>query len=166
MRRAVIMGVAGSGKSAVGQALMARLGLRYIDGDDLHPPANIAKMSAGEPLSDADRSPWLADVGRTLAASPESTAIGCSALKRAYRDIIRSTAAGPVFFLHLAAAKAVIAERMAARAGHFMPLSLLDSQFEALEPLHPTELGAVVDINQPLTAVVEATARLLQEETG
>lgn len=150
----VIMGVSGSGKSSVGEALSAAIGAPYIDGDDLHPAENIAKMSAGTPLTDADRWPWLDRVGNTLAAHDGTVIIGCSALKRIYRDRIREAAAGPVTFLHLAGPKALIAERMKHRSGHFMPGSLLDSQYQALEPPGADEQAVTVSIDQPLTAIV------------
>ena len=148
----VVMGVSGCGKSTVGAAFAAAIGGRFIDGDDLHPPENVAKMSAGVPLTDADRWPWLTLVGATLTGD---VVVGCSALKRAYRDRIRAVA-GPVRFLHLAGSKAVIAARMAARPGHFMPLGLLDSQFAALEPPGPDEDAVTVDIDQSLEAIVAA----------
>ncbi|MEL6678295.1 MAG: gluconokinase [Pseudomonadota bacterium] len=146
------MGVAGCGKSAVGAALEAATGVPYLDGDDLHPPENIAKMSAGEPLTDADRWPWLALVGQALHHSPR--AVGCSALKRIYRDRIREHAGGPVTFVHLSGSREVIEARMGAREGHFMPVALLDSQFAALEPPGPGEDALTVEIDQPLDAVV------------
>jgi gluconokinase len=146
----VVMGVSGCGKSTVGAAFAAAIGGQFVDGDDLHPPENVAKMSAGVPLTDADRWPWLDRVGAALTGN---VVIGCSALKRAYRDRIRAVA-GPVRFLHLAGSRGVIAARMAARPGHFMPLGLLDSQFAALEPLAPDEDGVAVDIDQSLDAIV------------
>ena len=148
------MGVAGCGKSSVGVALAAALGLPYRDGDDLHPAENVAKMAAGVPLTDADRAPWLADVGAAL-AHDAPLIIGCSALKRRYRDQIRATAGGAVTFVHLAGSRAVIEARMAARQNHFMPVSLLDSQFAALEPPLPDEPSLTVDIDQPLDRVVD-----------
>ena len=148
----VVMGVSGCGKSTVGAAFAAAIGGRFIDGDDLHRPENVAKMSTGVPLTDADRWPWLTLVGATLTGD---VVVGCSALKRAYRDRIRAVA-GPVRFLHLAGSKAVIAARMAARPGHFMPLGLLDSQFAALEPPGPDEDAVTVDIDQSLDAIVAA----------
>ncbi|EBA03347.1 gluconate kinase IdnK [Rhodobacteraceae bacterium HTCC2150] len=153
MLRAIIMGVAGCGKTSVGLALAPQLGAIYRDGDDLHPPENIAKMSAGDPLNDADRAPWLDLVGHELASSETPIIIGCSALKRAYRDRIRAIA-GDVVFIHLSGARLVIENRMAARSGHFMPVALLDSQFAALEQLSADELGIVIDIDQPLADVV------------
>lgn len=161
MARAVIMGVAGSGKSSVGLALAARVGAIYLDGDDLHPPSNVAKMSAGVPLTDADRSPWLIRIGETLHAARGPILIGCSALKRPYRDLIRQGAGGPVVFVHLVGSRSLIKARMSARQGHFMPTSLLDSQFADLQPLNADEAGFDTDIGQPLPSVIaEAEAKL------
>ena len=147
--RVVLMGVAGCGKSTVGAALSVRLGVPYRDGDDLHSAANIAKMRRGEPLTDADRAPWLRAVGAAL-HDGAPLIIGCSALKRQYRDLIRAEAGGPVTFVHLAGSRAVIAARMAARTGHFMPPALLDSQFAALEPPGADENAVTVSIDQPV----------------
>jgi gluconokinase len=158
-RRVVIMGVSGCGKSSVGAGLAARLGLNYRDGDDLHPPENVAKMRAGMPLPDADRWPWLDRVGQVLLAEAP-VIVGCSALKRAYRDRIRTAAGGPVTFVHLAGSQEVIAARMALRQGHYMPLSLLDSQFAALEPPAAAE-AITVSIDQPLEAIVADVLRQL-----
>ena len=152
--RLVLMGVAGCGKSSVGAALSARIGLPYRDGDDLHPVANVAKMSRGEPLTDDDRWPWLALVGQALAAGP--LIIGCSALKRRYRQAITATAGHPVTYIHLSGSRTVIEARMQARKGHFMPTSLLDSQFAALEPPGADENAVTVDIDHPLAAIVDA----------
>jgi gluconokinase len=154
-RRIVLMGVAGSGKSAVGAALAARLGATYVDGDDLHPRQNIEKMSRGEPLTDEDRWPWLTQVGRKLAEPEGILIVGCSALKRRYRDLIREEARGPATFVHLSGSKELIAARMGARTGHFMPASLLDSQFAALEPPGDDEDAITVDIDRPLAEIVE-----------
>ena len=150
--RVVIMGVSGCGKSSVGEGLSARLGVPYRDGDDLHPPANVEKMRAGVPLTDDDRWPWLDGVARVL-ATEASVIVGCSALRRAYRDRIRAGASGPVTFVHLAGSRDVIASRMAEREGHYMPLSLLDSQFATLEAPGPDE-ALTVDIDQPLDALI------------
>ena len=158
-RRVVIMGVSGCGKSSVGAGLAARLGLNYRDGDDLHPPENVAKMRAGMPLTDADRWPWLDRVGQVLLADAP-VIVGCSALKRVYRDRIRTAAGGPVTFVHLAGSQEVIAARMALRQGHYMPLSLLDSQFAALEP-PAAEEAITVSIDQPLEALVADILRQL-----
>ncbi len=162
--RFVLMGVSGCGKTTVGQALMQRCALTFFDGDDLHPSSNIEKMSRGEPLNDADRAPWLTEVGRKLARQEGDAAIGCSALKRAYRDIIRGEA-GQVHFIHLHAPKLVLAKRVAERSGHFMPPSLLDSQFATLETLADDELGCVVNIDQSFEDVVkDATAYFRRQQ--
>lgn len=162
-RRIVLMGVAGSGKSVVGTALANHIGSVYIDGDDLHPAANIAKMSRGEPLTDEDRWPWLGLVGQKLAGSAGNTVIiGCSALKRRYRDHIRAEAGGPVTFVHLTGDKALIASRMSARSGHFMPMTLIDSQFAALEPPDADEGAITVDIDNSLERIVEMIAEELE----
>ncbi|MGB8814167.1 MAG: gluconokinase [Paracoccaceae bacterium] len=149
----MLMGVAGCGKSSVGAALAPALGAVYRDGDDLHPAANIAKMRRGEALSDTDRWPWLRLVGQALAAGAPMI-IGCSALRRVYRDLIVDEAGGPVLFVHLAGARPVIEARMRARQGHFMPPALLDSQFATLEPPGADEFAVTVDIDQPFEAVI------------
>ena len=148
------MGVAGCGKSSVGEALSVRLGIPYRDGDDLHTPEAVEKMRVGIPLTDEDRWPWLDRVAGVL-ASEAPIMVGCSALKRAYRDRIRAGAGGLVQFVHLSGTRELIASRMAARTGHYMPTSLLDSQFAALEAPGPLE-ALTVDIDQPLAAIVDA----------
>ena len=149
------MGVAGCGKSAVGAALAGRIGANYLDGDDLHPPENIEKMSRGEPLTDEDRWPWLTLVGRTLAQPRGTLIIGCSALKRSYRDVLRA-AAPTTLFVHLAGDQDVVRRRVAGRPGHFMPASLVATQFATLEPLDPDESGIEIDLDQPVDRIVEA----------
>ena len=161
--RMVLMGVAGSGKSSVGEALARRTGALYSDGDDLHPRENIEKMSRGEALTDTDRWPWLTRVGERLAGATKPLIVGCSALKRIYRDHIRQEAGGPVVFVHLSGSRAVIAARMGTRTGHFMPTTLLDSQFAALEPPGPDENAVTIDIDQPLDAVVDAILAALRD---
>lgn len=151
----VVMGVSGSGKSTIGAALAQRLGVPFVDADDLHPPANIAKMSAGQALDDDDRRPWLDTIGEWLAAHPGGGVVSCSALKRTYRDQLRHHVAD-VEFLHLEGSREVIARRQASRPGHFMPASLLESQFATLEPLQPDERGIAVDVDQSVDAVVQA----------
>lgn len=160
--RLVLMGVAGCGKSSVGAALSAAIGVCYRDGDDLHPAANVAKMSRGEPLDDDDRRPWLIAVADRL-RTEAPLLVGCSALKRRYRDLIRAGAGGPVIFVHLAGSRAVIAERMGTRTGHFMPPSLLESQFAALEPPGADEGTVTVDVDAPLAAIVERIIRCMEE---
>lgn len=155
--RLIIMGVAGCGKSSVGAALGASLDVSYLDGDDLQPAANVAKMRAGAPLNDDDRWPWLDLVAQKLAMQAPLI-IGCSALRRAYRDRLRAGAGAPVRFVHLTASRAVIAARMAAREGHYMPLSLLDSQFAALEAPGPDE-AMTISVDQPLPAIIAEILR-------
>ncbi|WP_458107603.1 gluconokinase, GntK/IdnK-type [Arthrobacter sp. R3-55] len=156
----VVMGVAGCGKSTVGAALAERLGAGFLDGDSLHPQANIDKMASGTPLNDDDRAPWLAEIGRRFPASNSALVIACSALKRSYRDIIRS-ADPSVVFVHLHGTHELLNARMTARPGHFMPASLLDSQLATLEPLEDDEAGIVVDIAQSVEEIVkEALAGL------
>ena len=151
----VVMGVSGSGKSTVGAALAQRLRVPYVDADTLHPPANIAKMAAGEPLDDDDRYPWLETVGDWLADHRDGGVASCSALKRKYRDRLRAHCAR-VEFLHLAGSPDLISSRVAARAGHFMPAALLRSQFDTLEPLGADETGVTVDVGQDVDAIVAA----------
>lgn len=128
--RWVIAGVSGCGKTTVGRALAAKLGVPFLDADDFHPPANVAKMRAGTPLDDADRAPWLEVLGSEL-AKHESVVLACSALKRAYRDRLRQLA-GPVAFVVLEVPREVLESRMRGR-DHFMPPELLDSQLADLE---------------------------------
>lgn len=155
IQRMVLMGVSGCGKSTIGRALSNRTGVRYLDGDDLHPAANIAKMERGEPLSDDDRWPWLRLVGAALGDAP--VIVGCSALRRAYRDLLRAEA-GPILFVHLTGTPEVIARRMSGRTGHFMPGALLASQFAALEPPSSDEDAITVNIDQPVQDIVRLIA--------
>jgi carbohydrate kinase (thermoresistant glucokinase family) len=163
MRCYVFMGVSGCGKTSVGQAVSDRCGMQFVDGDDLHPRSNIDKMASGTPLTDEDRAPWLEVIGHTLATTPGPVAIGCSALKRRYRDTIRGGAAEPVVFVHLDAAEPVLAARVNDRNGHFMPPALLRSQFEALEHLGEDELGTRIDIAQPFAQVVDGAETYIRE---
>ncbi len=153
-RRIVVMGVSACGKSTVGLALADALGYGFQDGDDLHPAANKEKMSAGVALTDDDRWPWLADVGAAL-ADADALVIACSALKRGYRDAIRGQAPD-AFFVHLHGSDAVLFERATGREGHFMPPSLLASQLATLEPLGDDEAGVVLDVAEPVGALVDA----------
>jgi gluconokinase len=148
------MGVSGAGKSVVGAALARRLNVPFAEGDELHPLANIAKMRTGLALDDHDRGPWLERVGAWLADHPSGGVMSCSALKRKYRDQLRSHAPA-VGFLLLDGSREVIERRQANRPGHFMPAALLASQFEALEPLEPDERGVVIDVDQSVEAIVE-----------
>lgn len=163
MQHYVAMGVSGCGKSSVGTAVADALGGQFIDGDDLHPPQNIAKMAQGHPLNDTDRAPWLEQIGQTLCMQQDVTVIACSALKRSYRDIIRRASGKQVTFLHLSGTRQVIANRMAARSNHFMPPALLDSQFAALQPPSWDEGAITVDIDQPFDVVV---AQILAQING
>ncbi|TFB96692.1 gluconokinase [Cryobacterium sp. MDB1-18-2] len=154
------MGVSGVGKSTVGAALADRLGLPFVDADDLHPAANKNLMSQGIPLTDEDRWPWLALVGAALAQAPAGMVIACSALKRAYRDLIRSTCPDTRFVL-LDADRDLVASRLKARAGHFMPPTLLDSQLAILEPLASDEPGCTVPAALARIEVVDRAASTL-----
>jgi gluconokinase len=159
--RIVVMGVSGCGKSTVGAALGDALDIAFIDGDQLHPVANIAKMSRGEPLTDDDRWPWLAAVGATL-AGPDGGVVACSALKRAYRDLIRRTSGGPVRFLLLDGTPEEMTRRLGKRPGHFMPASLVASQFATLEPPAPEETDIlVVDATAPIADLIAAAQAFL-----
>ena len=155
---AVVMGVSGSGKTTVARAVADRQGWRFAEGDDFHPPANVAKMAAGHPLDDGDRDPWLAALADWIGArerAGESSVLTCSALKRAYRDRLRAGHPS-VLFLHVDVPVEVLRERLARRRGHYMPASLLDSQLATLEPLAPDEPGARVDGTGDPDQVVDA----------
>ena len=151
----VVMGVSGSGKSTVGAALAQRLRVPFADADDFHPPANVAKMSSGEPLDDDDRYPWLEAIGEWLAAHPGGGVMSCSALKRKYRDQLREHC-GEIEFVHLYGSTEVIGKRQASRPGHSMPPSLLASQFKTLEPLEPDERGVTIDVDQNIDGIVDS----------
>lgn len=153
----VVMGVSACGKSDIGTRLAQALGAPFIEGDRFHPPENVAKMSAGIPLDDEDRRGWLqalrAEMERAWTTDPV-VVLSCSALKRAYRDVLRGDG-GDVRFVHLHGDRDLIAQRMAARSGHFMPVSLLDSQLRTLEPLQPDERGVTLDVREPPQRLVE-----------
>lgn len=155
-RHLVFMGVSGSGKSTAGLAVHDRLGWEFAEGDDFHPQANIDKMAAGRPLSDEDRIPWLQSLAdwtreRDLAGRP--TLVSCSALRRSYRDILR-TGGEHTFFVHLVGDKGLLLERMSTRE-HVMPPTLLDSQLDTLEPLAPDEAGMEADATLPSDRIAE-----------
>ncbi|WP_435738934.1 gluconokinase [Cellulosimicrobium sp. PMB13] len=151
------MGVAGSGKTTVATLLTERLGITYAEADEFHPQANIDKMRAGTPLTDEDRWPWLEAIRDWLSAEADagrSGVVTCSALKRTYRDLLR-TARGQVCFVHLDGSPELLAERMQHRSGHFMPTSLLPSQLATLEPLTDDERGFRLDIATPPEQLVD-----------
>ncbi|PDS40648.1 gluconokinase [Rhizobium anhuiense] len=156
----IIMGVSGCGKSSVGERLAEALHLAFVEGDALHPAANVEKMSKGIPLTDEDRMPWLDLIGEDMQASldkSEGIIVSCSALKRVYRDRLRAAVGGNLFFVYLEGSKALLTKRMGERKGHFMPVSLLESQLATLEV--PTgEPGVVtVDIDDTVDGIA-ATA--------
>jgi gluconokinase len=157
----IVMGVAGSGKSTVGAALAERLGCEFRDADGFHPPGNIAKMRSGTPLTDEDRWPWLRSIRAHMEAEHaggRGGVVACSALKRAYRDVLGEGEPW-VRFVHLDGSRELVAERMRSRTGHFMPIELLDSQFAALEA--PAD-AVVLDISLPPEALVEEALRRLR----
>ena len=162
--RIVVMGPSGCGKSTVGSALADALGARFIDGDDLHPAANVAKMSAGIPLDDEDRVPWLRTVGATLQGE-ERIVLACSALRRAYRDAIRAEAPD-AFFAELVVDRELLTARLTARADHFMPASLLDSQLQTLESLGEDETGirvqASLGVDQEIRLIGDAVRAIAE----
>ena len=162
----VVMGVSGSGKTTVGKLLAERLGWQYQEGDALHPPENVAKMRGGTPLTDADRIPWLNRIAGRIdewRSRGEAGVVTCSALKRTYRDIIIGKRPD-VGLVHLDGSRELIARRMAARKGHFMPAALLDTQFATLEKPSPEERPITVDIGGTPAEIVEEIVRRLQPE--
>ena len=147
----VLMGVSASGKSTVMAALATRLGWPTLEGDSVHPPGNVAKMAAGIPLTDDDRGPWLQAISAWIGArerARQSSIVACSALRRPYRELLRRGHPS-VWFVSLDVPREVLESRMAPRAGHFMPPSLLDSQLEALEPLDASEPGTTLEAVDP-----------------
>ncbi|WP_245463607.1 MULTISPECIES: gluconokinase [unclassified Mesorhizobium] len=155
----VVMGVSGCGKTRIGVEIAERLGLAFIEGDTLHPPGNVDKMSAGIPLADDDRWPWLDLVGATLRQANEEgrgLVVSCSALKESYRDRLRHAVGGSAVFIFLEGSRALLQARLAERSGHFFPPALLDSQFAALENPDGEKLVVTVDINAPVDNIVDA----------
>ena len=165
-RAVLVMGVSGCGKSTVGAGLAARLGAPFLEGDDFHPEANRRKMAAGVPLDDADRWPWLAEVGAALGTAAQESGIAvaaCSALKRAYRTALAEAAGVPLTVVHVHADPDLIRTRMQARSGHFMPLSLLESQLATLETPQEAEAPIRLDAAQPLDRLLaDAAARIAE----
>lgn len=155
----VVMGVTGSGKSTVGEAVAERLGVPYADADDFHSAANKEKMGSGVALTDEDRQPWLHAIGDWLVLHRDSGAVAtCSALRRVYRDTLRERAPD-AFFVHLHGDRETARARVSGRRGHFMPESLVDSQFDTLEPLGDDERGVVLDMTRTVDELVEETVR-------
>jgi gluconokinase len=162
----VVMGVSGSGKTSAAQELTRQLGWEYIEGDDLHPQANVAKMASGIPLDDEDRWPWLQRIAEVIGereAAGTSVIVTCSALKRSYRDLLREGHPS-VWFAHVQVSPKVLADRLAHRTGHYMPPSLLDSQLATLEPLGDGEPGDVIAGDGPLPQTVADLLAELKEE--
>ena len=164
----VVMGVAGVGKTAVAERLAASFDLLFTEGDDYHPRVNVEKMTSGTALTDDDRWPWLealADWTRERGAAGDSTVLTCSALRKAYRDVLRK-ASFDTFFIHLSGAESLLRHRMELRQ-HFMPAALLRSQLDTLEPLEPSEVGVTIDVAPPVDEVVDqavAAARSVLED--
>jgi gluconokinase len=153
----VVMGVCGSGKTTIGAPLARELGLEFVEGDDLHPPDNVQRMAAGIPLTDDDRRGWLVGIATRLRAAKRAgvgLVVSCSALKRSYRDLLRSVGDADVRFIYLAGSRALLQERMAQRRGHFMPPALLESQLAILEEPAPDERAWVCDIRQAKDVIV------------
>lgn len=166
-RHIVVMGASGSGKSSVAARLAAELGYTFAEGDEFHPPSNLAKLTAQQPLSDADRAPWLAAIAAWMNArdaNGDSSVVACSALKRRYRDVLRA-AARNVCFVQLTVPPSVLAARLRRRA-HFMPPELLQSQLDDLEPLQPDEPGHTLDGTRPLDTIVTGLVERLGPGTA
>ena len=157
------MGVAGSGKTTVAKLFAKKTGAVFYEGDDFHPPENIAKMSAGIPLADTDRSKWLRSLRKIILpalAKKEFSVLTCSALKAKYRDVL-SKNNSRVQFVHLTGSRELLLSRIAARVGHYMPISLLDSQLATLEPLQPHEVGISLDVLPPAPTLAAAVVTAL-----
>lgn len=160
--RLVVMGVSGCGKSTLGQALAQRLGLPFVEGDDLHPARNVALMAAGTPLTDEDRQGWLQAIALRLAqAQGVGAVVSCSALKRSYRDQLRRSAPD-LQLVHLTGEESLLAARLRSRAGHYMPASLLPSQLQALEPPDADEHAITLPVTEPTLDLVNRVLSHLQ----
>ena len=162
--RLIVMGVTGCGKTTVGTLLAGQLGAMFLDGDDFHPPENVAKMRSGTPLTDQDRWPWLDRLGAVIeqsVAEHQRVVLACSALRRVYRDRITAACAEPPLFIHLAGGRDLIHARMAARREHYMPVALLESQIATLEPIELDENAIAVSIDAPADMIVESVLKRL-----
>jgi gluconokinase len=151
------MGVAGSGKTTIGAALARALDIPFVEGDDLHPRENVQRMAQGIPLTDEDRRPWLLAIAQRLrdaSVAGTGVVVACSALKRRYRDLLRSEGAADARFVFLSGSRAIVGERLAGRRGHFMPAALLDSQFAALEEPDSDEHAWVCDVRESPEAII------------
>ena len=158
----VVMGVAGSGKTTIASGLAEKLGVPFVEGDSLHPIANVKKMASGIPLTDEDRWPWLAAIGQRMEVerlTGHGVVVSCSALKHAYRDCLRKEVHGKVHFILLDGSRELITDRMKKRKGHFMPPALLDSQFATLEKPTPDEHAVILDISHPVPTLLAEAAQ-------
>jgi gluconokinase len=165
----VVMGVSGCGKSSVGEAIATHFGLAFIEGDSLHPDANVEKMAAGIPLEDSDRWPWLDRIGTELEAAKQTgrgIVISCSALKKIYRERLRAAAGGRLWFVFLKGDKALLLERMSKRQGHFMPVALLESQLKTLENPSAEAHVITIDIRGPRNDVIARTVSEVEQRVG
>lgn len=160
---AVVMGVASCGKTSVGELLAEKLSAHFIEGDRLHPASNVAKMSAGNPLTDEDRWPWLKAIGESLAGKEPAIA-SCSALKKIYRETISKAARRKVYFIYLHGSRELLENRIGTRKGHFMPASLLDSQLKTLEIPTSDEPALRLDIALPVTKLAQLAAEWLSQQ--
>ena len=165
----VVMGVAGSGKTTLASRLAEKLGVPFVEGDSLHPPANVKKMASGIALTDEDRWPWLAAIGERMEverSTGHGVVVACSALKHAYRDCLRRHVRGKMHFVLLDGSRQLISDRMRRRKGHFMPPALLESQFATLEKPTPEEHAVILDISRRPSELVEEAARSITPQTA
>jgi gluconokinase len=163
MIRVIVMGVSGAGKSSVGSAIANALALPFIEGDVLHPQSNVQKMASGIPLTDEDRWPWLDKIGAELATAEQGIVVSCSALRKIYRDRLRRAADGPLAFIFLDGSLEVLRDHMGKRTGHFMPLSMLDSQLATLEPPTGEPLVLRQDVAEPVAQIVQTSVDWLRK---
>ncbi len=161
-RLAVVMGVAGSGKSTIARHLSSELAAVYLDGDDYHPQSSVSKMSQGIALTDEDRWPWLDSFAQAMSAQDGNAIGACSSLRKVYRERITAAAREPVLFIYLDGSKALISQRLSARENHFMPACLLDSQFKTLEPPGQDELAIGVDISGSKQQIIRLILKQLR----